>query len=641
MLVSLRPPTELVGFGLLLQGLRVLFVCCCCLFAGVAQSAEAPVVLDMAVLQQRDGVVDDIASVAAAGIDHFESVPHSFSGGYTRQSQWFRFTLNAAPGEWWLSLLPPQLDSLQLFTADPAQPGAYLERHAGDHFAFQDREVNDRSFVFKLHKQHSEPMVFFLRMQTSSSSRLVARVSTPAAFYAASTLEYGILMGVIGVLTGVLLVGINSWLWLRDELSFWFALYLLGLLVSFASLDGFLTQYFFQTSPVIGDSLVSVTSLISTSFAMAFYRRLFLIQPQPRLMFNIFRLATWLPLLALPLIATGYVFEAMASLVSMVLLMIPICTWMSFRLWQRRNPGGRTLLLANLISIAGAASTYLMLLGGVPASQYLLYGLQISSLGTAFALHIVVGARLSALRHETLAAQSQMRHEHQVLQQQTEFFSMLSHELKTPLAMIDGSVQSLQILTPNEPDIDRRHDRIRRAVGRINDLLQRFLINSHLDNPEPTLQKRQLEFGALVRNTVARFALTQGRFVMDLEPQCTLLGDEELLDVLVSNLIDNADKYSPAGEVIRVTLRRSAALAVLEVSDHGPGVAPDIRNRLFDAYARSKFCGDTPGAGLGLYLVRKIARLHGGEVQLRESPPDQVSTGATFRVSLSLTESQI
>jgi signal transduction histidine kinase len=317
--------------------------------------------------------------------------------------------------------------------------------------------------------------------------------------------------------------------------------------------------------------------------------------------------------------------------------MIPVFIWLAFRLWRQQHPGSGMLLFANLFSFAISTSAYLALLGVLPASQLLLYSLQIASLGTAIALHVVVGARFNALRLETVAAQSKMRHEHHVLQQQTEFFSMLSHELKTPLAMIDGSVQSLQLLTPSEPDIDRRYDRIRRAVSRINDLLQRFLVRSHLDNPEPSLQKRQLEFGALVRNTVARFALTPGRFVIDLETQCTLVGDEELLTVLISNLIDNADKYSPAGEVIRVTLWCSAGFAVLNVSDHGPGVAPDIRHRLFDAYARSKLCGDTPGAGLGLYLVRKIARLHGGDVQLLELPPGQAATGATFRVSLART----
>ena len=597
--------------------------------------------LNMAVLQQRDGAVDDIASVAAAGIERFEPLRFGFSGRYTRQPLWFRFTLNAAPGEWWLSILPPQLDSLQLFTADPAQPGGFLERRAGDHFAFQDREVNDRSFVFKLHKQHTEPMVFFLRMQTTSASRVLARISTPAAFHAASALEYGILMGGMGLLAGVFLSSVNSWVWLKDPLSFWFSLFLLGLLISFACVNGFVTQYFLPKSPRIGDSIVSVTVLISTSAAMAFYRRLFLIQPQQRLVFNVFRLATWLPIIGLPAVAMGHVMEAMLCLMVLTLLMIPVFIWLAFRLWRQQHPGSGMLLFANLFSFTISTSAYLAILGILPASPILLYGLQISSLGTAIALHIVVGARFNALRHETVAAQSEMHHKHQVLQQQTEFFAMLSHELKTPLAMIDGSVQSLQLLTPSEPDIDRRHDRIRRAVGRINELLQRFLVRSHLDNPEPQLQKRPLMLDELVRDTVARFALTPERFAMDLEPQCMLVGDEELLTVLVSNLVDNADKYSPAGEVITVTLWRSAGAAVLEVSDHGPGVAPDIRKRLFDAYARSKLCGDTPGAGLGLYLVRKIARLHGGDVQLMELLPEQGITGATFRVSLALNETQI
>lgn len=447
------------------------------------------------------------------------------------------------------------------------------------------------------------------------------------------------MLGRLGILVGVLLVSINSWIWLKDNLSFWFSLYLLCLIITFACLDGYVTQYIFPKSPAIGDMQVSVVVLVATSAAMAFYRRLFNVQPQQVLLFNIFRAGVWLPLLALPALATGHVMETMASLVFLTSLIIPVCIWLAFRLWRKGDPGGGILLAANLFSFAASSSAYLTLLGVLPDSPLLVYSLQLSSLGTVIALHIVVGARFGALRHETVRAQEEVLQKQQTLQRQTEFFSMLSHELKTPLAMIDGSVQSLQILTASEPNIDRRHDRIRRAVARINDLLQRFLVSSHLDNPEPSLQKRPLEFGDLVRGAVARFALTPERFVLDLEPDCTLVGDEELLTILVSNLIDNADKYSPAGEPITVTLRHSADVAVLEVSDRGPGVAPDIRTRLFDAYARSKLCGDTPGAGLGLYLVRKIARLHGGEVQLRDVAADQGNTGATFSVRLEISES--
>ena len=629
-----------------LLALLALFLCL------LASPAQAQAVLNMAVLEGGAGV-ETIASVASADSTRFRSLPHGYFGGYSYQSHWLRFTLNAPAGEWWLSMLPSFLDDLRLYVPDPDHPGSFLERRSGDHLPFTQREENYRGFVFKLQKTQAQPLVVYLRLQTSSSSRLLARISSPEAFHAAMSVEYSVLMGILGATLGVLLISLNSWLWLRENLSFWSVAYLVNLVFTFAAQDGFITQYLLPSSPAAGDAMVSLAALSTFGVGAAFFRRLFEIAPQQRVAFWIYRFATWWPLPAVLALAAGYVREVMFTQSLLLLAMMPLSIWLSFRLWRKHNPVGAMLLIVNLMGVAAALSLGLSLTGLLQVEVIAGYATQVIALGSGIVLHLVIGVRLREmnkqtelaqrmglrlrlLREKAQLAQKRAHLQSQTLRQQTEFFAMLSHELKTPLAMIDGSVQSLELLTPQHPSIERRHERIRRAVARINDLLQKFLVHSHLDRRNPPLRKRVLQLDTLVTDAVAGFAETSTRIALDLAPELRLEGDQDLLKVMISNLIDNALKYSPPDSVVSVCLYNEAESALLEVTDHGSGVAPELRARLFESYVRGETVGDIPGAGLGLHLVRKIARLHGGEVHLLDAPLHNPHAGTTFRVSLKL-----
>lgn len=95
---------------------------------------------------------------------------------------------------------------------------------------------------------------------------------------------------------------------------------------------------------------------------------------------------------------------------------------------------------------------------------------------------------------------------------------------------------------------------------------------------------------------------------------CTVRGDRHLLFQCVINLLDNALKYGPAGQTVTLSLRREENTAVVEVSDEGPGVANP--EQAFNRMVRGDRARQTPGHGLGLTLVRAIARLHGGEASI-------------------------
>ena len=98
-------------------------------------------------------------------------------------------------------------------------------------------------------------------------------------------------------------------------------------------------------------------------------------------------------------------------------------------------------------------------------------------------------------------------------------------------------------------------------------------------------------------------------------------GDRDLLFQAVANLVDNAIKYTPAGGRITLGLAPTADGAEVYVADTGPGIPPDQRERVFDRFHRLESSRSTPGSGLGLSLVRAVARLHGATIRLRDNAP--------------------
>jgi len=114
-------------------------------------------------------------------------------------------------------------------------------------------------------------------------------------------------------------------------------------------------------------------------------------------------------------------------------------------------------------------------------------------------------------------------------------------------------------------------------------------------------------------------------------------GDRHLLSQAIANLLDNALKYTPAGSV-SLTVRAGGEWARVEVVDTGPGVPADQRAAVFDRFVRLEGSRSTPGNGLGLSLVRAVARMHGGSVRLEESQPGAPSPGLRVILLLPLTE---
>jgi signal transduction histidine kinase len=220
------------------------------------------------------------------------------------------------------------------------------------------------------------------------------------------------------------------------------------------------------------------------------------------------------------------------------------------------------------------------------------------------------------------------------------FLSTASHELKTPLTTV---IAYAELLEEND---DRLHgaqrseflQRLRSEAHRLMGLIEDILDLSRLESGKLTLHRRTLSVGEVVRGAAETTRpIAERREVevqLDLDETLPALElDEVKMRQVVVNLLANAIKFSPAGGRVLVITRREPRWAVIEVSDQGPGIAPEETAHIFEMFGQGVRAAEQGGGlGIGLHLVKRISELHGAHVGVNPAP----GGGSTFWVRLPL-----
>lgn len=199
------------------------------------------------------------------------------------------------------------------------------------------------------------------------------------------------------------------------------------------------------------------------------------------------------------------------------------------------------------------------------------------------------------------------------------FISVISHELKTPVALIKGYVSTLRREDArwNKAVVEDSLAVIEEEADRLTLMIENLLDASRLQAGGMPIKRADVLLPEIARRLAKRFETQTSRhqFSVDFpEDFPIILGDETRLEQVVSNLISNAIKYSPEGE-IRVSGQVRPDVVIVCVSDQGPGISPEDAPHIFDRFYRAPDTArQTKGAGLGLYLARSIVEAHGGRI---------------------------
>lgn len=217
--------------------------------------------------------------------------------------------------------------------------------------------------------------------------------------------------------------------------------------------------------------------------------------------------------------------------------------------------------------------------------------------------------------------------------QQNNFMLSVTHELKSPIAAIKLSLQTMQKHQLNE---EKRADLVGRCINesdRLNDLCNNLLLASQLEGRRYKPAAEQFNLSDLVEDTVKEYAYRYPRkFEEDIAPACQVTGDKMMLQIAVNNIIENAIKYTPEQKPISISLTTRPGTAVLDIKDEGPGIPDPEKKSIFNKFYRVGNEGSrkSKGTGLGLYLTQRIIREHKGKILVKDNKPN----GAVFEICL-------
>ena len=217
-----------------------------------------------------------------------------------------------------------------------------------------------------------------------------------------------------------------------------------------------------------------------------------------------------------------------------------------------------------------------------------------------------------------------------------EFLAMLGHELRNPLAAITTSAHVLRITKAGEDMARHAHGVIERQTRHMTRLIEDLLDVSRVTMGKIELQREALDLAELVRRQVATWEHTDPRRAGRVSVSAAAVwvnADRARMEQVLFNLFDNADKFSPKDKRVTVRVARDGEKALLEVADEGPGIPPEMRERVFDLFVQGPKGPDRAGGGMGvgLALVRTLVEMHGGEVRASDAGSGK---GAVFTIRL-------
>src|SRR5699024_2869551 len=245
--------------------------------------------------------------------------------------------------------------------------------------------------------------------------------------------------------------------------------------------------------------------------------------------------------------------------------------------------------------------------------------------GMIFLLIFLVGA---------LKLKNHFKKEHENQKQQENFLLAITHELKSPLASVKLNIQTIM-----KRDLDREKQHLLlsnslKDVERLDDLVENILLVTKLESKSFNLPREEFNFTALIEKITARMqehACSSQVIKTSLKPDVFLYADKFAISIVVTNLIENAIKYSPPCAHVNVVLQDRGGNLTFSVSDHGEGIAVEEKKLIFNKFYRvgNESTRTKKGTGLGLFVVKTVLQKHNAQIKVM----DNTTSGSIFEIT--------
>ncbi|MGJ7517732.1 7TM diverse intracellular signaling domain-containing protein [Pseudomonas baetica] len=587
--------------------------------------------------------IADVRAQAASG--NFK--PHdkaTLNAGYSRSVFWLKIDLDyrptnpAAQRTWLLELAYPPLDHLDLYSPDAA--GNYqLVRQTGDALPFASREIRQNNYLFNLNFAPGQSQTLYLRLQSQGSIQAPVTLWSSTAYLEAQPVRLYVLGLIYGVLLGMLVYNLFIYLSVRDTSYLYYIFYIASFGLYQLSVNGAAVQYFWPDNPWWANAatpfFIGSAGLFGSQFARSFLQTATFSRWLDRLLLALVVFSALVVGLSL---MTSYAL-ALRLATALALIFTVVIFSAGIFAWLRGLRVARYFIIAWSAFLLGGIVNTLMVLGYLPNVFLTMYSSQIGSAIEVALLSLALADRINAMREQQAQTLLDAGQKLEVLNQQLarsnqlkdEFLATLTHELRTPMNGVIGSLELMQTVEM-DPELEQYQQT---AAGSARDMMR--MVNGILTLTELQAGKLKASPSTFSLRGVVEALRVQfdGNassksldFKVDVAPNVPdrLHGDSAKLAQCLECLLDNAIKFTRVGGLaLRVsgkTVKPDRLALSFAVIDTGIGFTDLGEATMYQRFFQldGSMTREYGGLGVGLAICRQLVELLGGRLTHRSEP---------------------
>lgn len=560
----------------------------------------------------------------------------TLNAGYSRSAFWLKVDLHYLPKDpqaqrtWLLELAYPPLDHLELYVPDDA--GGYrLAGRTGDALPFASREIRQNNYLFTVDFKAGEQKTLYLRLQSEGSIQAPLTLWSSTAYLEDQPLRLYVLGLIYGVLLGMLMYNLFIYLSVRDTSYLYYILYIASFGMYQLSVNGAAVEYFWPDNPWWANAatpfLIGASALFGSLFARSFLHTALY--------------SRWLDRLLLVLVGTGAVVMLLSLMTSYALALVFTVTIFvaGIKAWCCGQRVARYFIIAWSAFLIGGVVNTMMVLGYLPNVFLTMYASQIGSAIEVALLSLALADRINAMREQQAQILFDASQKLEVLNQQLahsnqlkdEFLATLTHELRTPMNGVIGSLELMQTV-PLAGDLAQYQHT---AAGSARDMMRMvngILTLTELQAGRLSAQAQVFSLRGVLDTLRQQFqGNAQGKgleFSIDVAGQLPdrLEGDAGKLMQCLECLLDNAFKFTHEGavrlRVVGVPRPDGHLDLTFIVTDSGIGFAHLDEATLYQRFFQvdGSTTREYGGLGIGLAICRQLIELLGGRLTHHSEP---------------------
>jgi signal transduction histidine kinase len=621
------------------------------------QTRSLPLGREVAVFEDVRGTVsiDDASSPALAQAFHLQEKP-VLNAGYSRSVFWLRLDLEyrpqapTGPQPWLLEIAYPPLDQIELYLPDD-HGGFKLAQRTGDSLPFVSREIAQNNYLFKLNLQPNEPQRLYLRVQSQGSVIVPLTLWSPIAYLEELPARIYVLGIIYGVLLVMLLYNLFIFISVRDRSYFYYIVYIGAFGLYQVSVNGAGVEYFWPNNPWWANAatpfLIGLAAVAGCQFARSFLHTAAHSPWIDRLLMLL--MACGLLSMLLALFASYAIALRLATVLALLFTLVILAA--GVLAWYRGQRVARYFVFAWSAFLLGGMLNTLMVLGFLPNTFWTMYASQIGSALEVGLLSLALADRINVMKEERAELLQKNALELAALNRELaasnrlkdEFLATVTHELRTPMNGVIGSLELMQTLAL-DIELEQYQKTAAASARDMMRMVNDILALTELQAGKLYAQNSMFSLRAWLDSLRVRYASQAAdkglnlRLELDDKLPDTLQGDGAKLSRCVGYLLDNAIKFTTAGSV---TLRVKSYPAgkgllglLIEVQDSGVGFNPAQAAPLYQRFQQldGSLTREYGGLGVGLAICRQLIELLGGTLS-HQSQPGQ---GSCFTLTVSL-----